>query len=195
MSINKCLFQMKFTDNDNIETERLILRPVTPEVYKSIISSNTDEEIKAFFGFTADEELTAEKEKFSKGLTTFNKSFLYFQLLDKNLKKLVGWCGYHSWYFIHYRAEIGYGLYEDIYKRKGLMKEALKPIIRYGFEAMQLNRIEAYIGPDNAASLQLAERIGFTREALLKEHYYTNGIIEDSVMYALLKKDYQPLNK
>jgi len=64
------------------------------------------------------------------------------------------------------------------------------PIIDYGFNTMQLNRIEAFISPNNIASQKTVLGQGFRQEGVLKEHYCKDDVIEDSLVFGLLKKDY-----
>lgn len=173
-----------------IETERLLLRKLTPETYQYIFQHYSDPELQEFLGISKPEKLEEERVKFTKGIATYNKSMLVFQLLDKNSKKIIGGCSFHTWYLDHARAEIGYALTDDTIKRSGLMSEALKPILDYGFEEMKLNRIEAFIGPNNNASIRLVEKFGFTREGVLRQHYYKDGQIEDSVVYSLLQEEH-----
>ncbi len=87
---------------------------------------------------------------------------------------------------------MGYSIYDEAHKNKGYMGEALKAVIRYGFEHMGLNRIEALVGPNNGPSLTLIHRMGFLKEGVLREHYVKNGVAEDSVAFALLRKDFVP---
>lgn len=164
---------------------------MTVEAFQYIFHHCSDAKISELLNLATDEELQAEKEKTKAGRWTHNKHFLYFQLIDKTTSKIIGWCGYHTWYLEHARAEIGYGLTDDDYKGKGLMSEALAPIITYGFETMKLNRIEAFIGPNNTPSLKLVEKAGFTKEGHLREHYCKNGAIEDSLVFSLLKKEFE----
>ena len=70
------------------------------------------------------------------------------------------------------------------------MSEAILRIIDYGFSQMNLHRIEAFIGPANIASQKLVEKLGFQKEGVLREHYRKQGVIEDSIVYSLLKKEY-----
>lgn len=175
---------------NNIPSERLLLREMNPETYRFVFSSYTTEQLMAFFGFTSAADLEQKKRNHENGLTMFNKSFLYFQLLDKDTQQFLGWCGYHTWYLPHFRAEIGYGLTHERDRGKGYMREAFPPILRYGFEKMKLNRIEAFIGHHNIPSTKLVQRYGFTREGILREHYCKDGVIEDSVVYSLLRKEF-----
>ena len=179
---------MKF---ETITTERLLLRKLTPEDYRVIFSNYKNAEIKKLLGANSDEDLAFEYEKYKKGYTSYRTTILSFQLVDKASNVIIGKCGYHNWYSEHMRAEIGYHLSEESFKRKGLMTEALTPIIDYGFNQMNLNRIEALIGPNNAASLQLIGKFGFKQEGLLKQHYLRDNVFEDSIVFALLKDEYK----
>lgn len=180
---------MKFKE---IETDRLILRKLTPDTYKYIFDHYTEAQLIDFLGTIDKGRLDKEKEKYSKGLSTHDKSFVVFQLLDINTRIIIGSCGFHTWYTDHFRAEIGYALIDNSSKAKGLMSEAMRVVIDYGFTKMNLNRIEAFIGPDNTPSLKLIRKFGFTMEGRLRSHYYKNNAIEDSIVFSLLKNEYVP---
>ena len=171
-----------------LHTKRLNLRLVTPEVYESVFQLS-DVGIMEFLGLTTMEELSEEKKRFESGLKTFNKTFLYFQLIEKESNAMIGWCGYHTWYTHHDRAEIGYGLISDHYRQKGFMSEALSAVIDYGFNEMNLHRIEAFASPSNVPSVKLLELNNFQKEGLLKEHYLKDGVYEDSAIYGLIRKN------
>lgn len=143
-----------------------------------------------FFGYTAPEALEKERYRYTNGLTTFNKSILYFMLADKSTGKVIGFCGYHTWYTDHNRAEMFYGLHSDTHKQQGIMTEALSTVIPYGFNEMKLHRIEAMTATDNRASINTLLKFGFKQEGHLREHYFINGVMEDSLMFSLLKWEY-----
>lgn len=176
---------------ETLLTERLKLRKLTPEVFTYVFENFSDYEIKTFFDINSDLELKKEKEKYKKGISTFNKTFLYFQLIDKITENIIGWCGYHTWYLDHKRAEIGYTLTNDDFKEKGIMTEAIFSIIEYGFKKMDLNRIEAYIEPANIPSLKIIKNLNFKQEGYLREHYRKNNVVEDSLVFSLLKNEYE----
>ncbi|HEY1039392.1 MAG TPA: GNAT family protein, partial [Bacteroidia bacterium] len=154
-----------------LETKHLLLRPFNPEIQQQVMTTKSDEELMEYFGFNNNEALNTEKDRFEKGFTMFNKSFFLFYILEKQSNKVIGWCGFHTWYFVHSRAEIGYSLSADEYKGKGYMTEALAEVIAYGFNIMNLHRIEAMVGPENVPSLLLMKKFGFTKEGVLREHY------------------------
>lgn len=170
-------------------TQRLTLRLVEQAILSYRFFHDSDEELMSFLGLKTHEELAKERVKFEGGLATHNKKFLYFMLLESNSDKVIGWCGFHTWYTDHFRAEIGYGLFEEKFKQQGLMTEAMVFIVPFGFDVMKLTRIEAFIGSDNDASIRLARKFGFQKEGLLRGHYYNKGIAEDSEVFGLLKNE------
>jgi ribosomal-protein-alanine N-acetyltransferase len=172
-----------------LETERLYLRKLTDELYEGILSNATDEDIALYLN-VALKDVGKEKEKARKGFATYNKSLLIFQLIDKETHAIIGWCGFHTWYKDHCRAEIGYALTHEASRNKGIMYEAMRSILDYGFKKMNLVRIEAFIGLDNAPSLKLVQKFGFMKEGQLRNHYFINGQFEDSVVYGLLLEDF-----
>ena len=71
------------------------------------------------------------------------------------------------------------------------MSEALAAVLDYGFGTMGLHRVEALVAEWNVPSLKLLAKFNFTFEGTLREHYNVDGIMEDSVMYSLLKTEFK----
>ena len=64
----------------------------------------------------------------------------------------------------------------------------------FGFEHVQLNRIEAYVSPSNSGSIKVLEKNGFYQEGLLRKLLYINGKWQDHYIYASLT-EYEEFNK
>ncbi len=176
-----------------LHTKRLWLREINPRVYQVLFQSGDPVQIMEVLGLSTANELEMERQRYQQGMTTYNLSFKNFQLIDKATQRIIGSCSFHTWMLYHHRAEIGYEIFDEALKGKGLMTEAIKPIIAFGFEQMELHRIEALIEPHNQPSLKLVKKLGFQEEGLLRQHYLKDRVFEDSVMFALLKEDYHQL--
>ena len=172
-----------------LETPRLLLKELSPEIIYNLFDTGTDDELKAYLALT-DDELIAEKYKVANGLTTHQTSIKNFLLWEKADDRPIGNCGFHNWYARHARAELGYLINLDADKGKGYMKEAVRAVVTYGFEHMQLNRVEAMVGPNNEPSLKLVKGMGFKEEGYLREHYRHPQEMQDSVIFSLLKREY-----
>lgn len=102
----------------------------------------------------------------------------------------IGTCGYHKWSRKDHKAEIGYDLSPFAWGQ-GYMSEAIQRVLEFGFGDMDLNRIEAMVYPENAASLKLLERHGFVREGLLRDELCRDGVYYDHWLLSLLRRDWQ----
>jgi RimJ/RimL family protein N-acetyltransferase len=83
-------------------------------------------------------------------------------------------------------AEVGYELHQDLWG-KGIMSEALAPVLSYGFDGLGLHRIEACPLADNLASNSLLVRFGFRLEGTLRDRVRFKGRFIDQLYYSLLK--------
>ena len=102
---------------------------------------------------------------------------------------MVGACGLVNWEAEHARAEVGFVLSREYWGR-GLMAEAVRAMLRFGFERMNLNRIEARCIAENAASARVMEKAGMFYEGTLRQREYIKGAYRDIKLYAILKKGF-----
>jgi ribosomal-protein-alanine N-acetyltransferase len=173
-----------------IETRRLRLKGLSPEDMKYIFETYSKLEIKKILGHRSEEDYQKEESKQKNGYSSYNRSFKLFLMTDRISDNIIGRCGIHNWNAEHRRAEIGYVIADERYKRKGLMTEAFGAVVDYGFDKMNLNRIEALVGIGNVPSLRLMEKHNFIKEGLLRQHYYTSDKYEDSVLFSKLYHEY-----
>ena len=174
-----------------IKTERLTLRLINPAVFHWAFKELSDAEICSLFQFKEEAELLAAKARYAEGIESWWFKFEWFQIFRSDDMKYLGWCGYHTIVVNHQRAEIGYELLAEEERNKGYMGEALKKVIQYGFEDLNLNRIEALTSLENEISQKLILANGFVHEGELKSHYLKNDEFENSVFFALLRDNYR----
>jgi ribosomal-protein-alanine N-acetyltransferase len=87
------------------------------------------------------------------------------------------------------QAEIEYDL-EPTYWGQGIMTEALGAVLKYGFEEMRLNRIQAIIDPKNDRSMNLVTRLSFKKERVLRQRSCFNGRLNDDAIFSLLYEEW-----
>jgi ribosomal-protein-alanine N-acetyltransferase len=169
-----------------LTTTRLTLQRTDQSVMDYVFTQMNPQEQILFLGLKTVDDLHEQERRYQGGLSTYNKKFCYFFLRTKDTNEHIGWCGYHTWYLDHCRAEVGYGLSPD-YQNQGYRTEALKAILDYGFSELNLQRVEAFLSPTNVTSLRLMQIFGFQKEGLLHEHYRVDGVNEDSLVFSLLR--------
>ncbi|MFX1329861.1 MAG: GNAT family N-acetyltransferase, partial [Promethearchaeota archaeon] len=80
------------------------------------------------------------------------------------------------------------------YWGKGLVGEAAKLLINYGFTELNLHKINVRVFNPNKRSLRAAEKLGFNQVAILKEQSYVDGKYIDEVWFSLFKRDWMAQN-
>ena len=112
-----------------------------------------------------------------------------FEIRDKISNKLIGHCGLHYINWIMRTGEFGIYIGDNDYRSGGFGSDALRTLIKYGFEDLNLNRIwcEVY---DNNAALEVYKHIGFVYEGKMRENYYNEGKYWDSHILGMLRKEY-----
>ncbi|HEX6915949.1 MAG TPA: GNAT family protein [Chitinophagaceae bacterium] len=173
-----------------IHTDRLTLKSITPALIHELFETKTKTEICSYFGI---DEAGYEfyREMHEKGMETHRISLFVFLLTDRHTGLPLGECGFHTWNRAHRRAELFYSIRNDPDKKKGYMTEALQAVLDYGFNQLNLHRVQALVDVNNTPSLRLLNRYGFTREGTMREDYVVNGISEDSDCYSLLKWEWR----
>jgi RimJ/RimL family protein N-acetyltransferase len=86
------------------------------------------------------------------------------------------------------QASVGYWV-EAHARGNGVATHATKLLATWAFDALGIERLQLTCGPDNVASQRVAERAGFTREALLRSHLPFKGGRRDTVVFGLLPGD------
>lgn len=86
-------------------------------------------------------------------------------------------------------AKLGYAIAADHWGN-GYATDAARTLINYGFTVLDLHRITVAIGPDNAASIAVVDRLGFAPEGRLRDHVFTNGAWRESLLYSILAQDW-----
>lgn len=102
-----------------IETNRLILKGLSPDNMKCVFEKFSKPEIKRILGHQSEEDYIKEERKHKNGYSSYNRSFILFLLTDKASDSIIGRCGLHNWNIEHCRAEIGYVMTKENFKMKG----------------------------------------------------------------------------
>jgi [ribosomal protein S5]-alanine N-acetyltransferase len=173
-----------------LETENLILRPVDMSDSNFIFRQFSDPLVCQYL---VDEEPFTRIEE-SKQLIEFytlpepRRQYRWI-IVRKSDGGSIGTCGYHQWAVRHNSCEMGYDLCPP-YWGKGYMMEALTRLISMGFEAMGLNRIQAFVDMRNTRSVNLASRLGFKNEGIARDKHFFQGKYYDHYCFSLLKREW-----
>lgn len=174
-----------------LQTDRLILRPLAMEDVDFVFRHFHDPQVTQYL---MDEPPVADLAQ-AQAIIDFylepeGKTHHRWGIVRRADNQLIGTVGYHKWEKAYFRTEIGYDLSPDCWGQ-GYMTEALRAVIRHGFERMELNRIDALVYIHNDRSSQLLQRLGFRQEGLLRDYFCLNGIFFDHYLFALLRREWE----
>ncbi len=173
------------------ETDRLLLRELTFVDTQKIFELFSDPAVTKYYDFEPYTELEQAKEyiqRFSNGY--INNEMIRWGIVLKETNTLIGTCGLHSWNQVALRAEIGFDLHSRSWGQ-GIMHEAIKKILEYGFLSLDLHRIEALIMVKNCNSASFLSKIGFSEEGTLREYGFWKNKHWDVRCFSLLKSEFE----
>lgn len=176
---------------DTVQTERLYIRTLEAADVQAVFDIFSDPEVTRYWSSPPMTDLSKAEQFIRETRDGFkDDSLLEWGIIETGEDRLIGTCAYASRDRAHRRAEIGFALRRDRWGN-GYMKELLAAFIPFGFEELELHRIEADVDPRNIPSIKLLEHFGFKKEGYLRERYHLNGEIQDAVFYGLLADEFK----
>jgi [ribosomal protein S5]-alanine N-acetyltransferase len=173
-----------------LETPRLLLRATTRDDADSMYRLFLDPRVGQYLGKAPPKSIDEIYQKIDLILEQRRTmTGIWWTIVDRESEASLGGAGIWRWEKEHSRGEIGYQIAPSHWGR-GLVPEALRRILRFGFERMRLHSVEAKLHPDNRASMRVLEKLAFVKEAHLVENFYNAelGVFEDTAIYSLLRR-------
>lgn len=103
---------------------------------------------------------------------------------------LAGIVSLHNLAWADRKGSLGYWLGAS-FQGQGLVTKACRVLINHSFSELKLNRLEIQCSHDNDRSRKIAERLGFTKEGVLRQSWWIRGRFVDQVVYGLLISEWQ----
>ncbi|GAB4516473.1 MAG: GNAT family N-acetyltransferase [Anaerolineae bacterium] len=175
-----------------LETQRLHLRQMTAQDADGMLKLYGDPQVLQYYDI--DEPFTTPEQALDL-IGYFQQRFaaregIRWAITLKETGAFIGDCGYNHWWQQHACGEIGYALAQAYWSR-GIMTEAVGRIVRFGFEEMLLNRVQAEVDPANEGSIRVLDKLGFQQEGILRERYVEKNRYVDAMVFGLLRRDYE----
>ena len=185
------MLTINFHPFKNLETKRLLLRRVSNDDVNEILELRGNPETMKYIprplANTKDEALAHIKMINDKIETNEG---INWAITIKGNPKLIGVIGHYRIQPENHRCEIGYMILPQ-YNGQGIVTEAVKVVLEYGFDDLQMHSIEGIIDPNNIASERVLLKNGFAKEAHILENEFWDGKFWDTVIYSLLKRNFK----
>jgi ribosomal-protein-alanine N-acetyltransferase len=178
-----------------LETERLILREITPADAEDVFRIYADPQVIRYWGSAPLASIDEAGHKIQGVIDAFReREGIRWAFTLKGDDRLIGSGGHWRLMKQHQRSEIGYELAPEHWGQ-GIMSEAVGAIVQFGFERMGLHSVEAQIEPANRASRGVLEKLGFVQEGYFRENFFFDGTFGDTAVFSLLKADWLKRHK
>lgn len=179
-----------FGDLPVLETERLRLRKLTPDDAPDIFEYASDPEVTRYLIWSSHRTIDDCRDFITSAMDRYRKRGVApWGIVHKADRKVIGTCDFITWWPAHARAEIGYAL-SRTYWGQGIMTEAVRAIIDFGFCVKELNRIQALCEVANVGSARVMEKVGMTFEGILRHYMIRGKAYRDMKMYSLLRHEW-----
>jgi len=179
-----------FSNIPILYTKSLILKKMTLKDAEDLFEYASDPEVTKYVTWAPHKSIDDSIDFLKSVLRRYeNNEVSEWGIVYKENNKFIGTCGYVLWVPVHSLAEIAFALSME-YWGKGLMTEAVKEVIKYGFEKMNLNRIYARCFVENIGSQKVLEKVGMKFEGILREQMFIKSKFSDMKIYSILSKEY-----
>lgn len=173
-----------------LETDRLRLRKLTMHDAQDIFDYSSDSQVAQHVLWEAHRSIGESRAYLRYMLRKYRACEPASWGIEwKETGRIIGTIGFMWIQSDNAAAEVGYSLSRAFWNR-GVMTEALRAVIHYGFSTLRLNRIEAIHELDNPASGAVMRKCGMQYEGTLREKLFNKGKYVDVDLYAILRKNH-----
>ncbi len=177
----------------DLQTERLLLRPMTLDDDQDMFEYGSDPEMTRFTSWETHRSIEDARVFLQREVDGFDDvTGGAWGIEHRGDRKFIGAFGFILQPPEHQIQEIGFHLARK-YWGQGLMTECAREVIRFSFDNLEVNRIQATCEPENIGSARVLEKCGLSYEGTLRAWRLTKGRWLDMRMYSILKRDYRGL--
>lgn len=172
--------------------ERIKLVPTKREYVEFYLKWINDPEITQYLVMFR--PMTKEmEENWYDNLTTRENDFLFAIVIPINIKeeKLIGNCGIHQVNWKDRIGLLGIMIGEKDYWGKGYGTDAVGLLLDYGFNTLNLNRIELLVHDFNERAIKCYEKLGFVKEGSKRQAVFINGDYHDTFIMGMLSQEWK----
>lgn len=177
---------------NEIETEKLILRRFEHTDDEAMLKYwIADEKIQSLYSEPVYTTKEAVKELLDKYISSYEKDDYYrWAIIEKTTGECIGQIAYFLVDSKNQFAEIEYCIGSE-FQCNGFATEATKAVIAYGFDKMNLHKVQICTKTINLPSKRVIEKCGFTYEGTLRDYFYLNGEYVGRLYFSILREEYK----
>ncbi len=177
-----------------LHTKRLTLRQIIHEDARDIFAYASDYEVTKYTAWNRHEKIENSLDFINFTLEKYKTENHYdWAIILKENKKLIGTGGFPDFNNYFHFGEMGYNISRD-YWNNGYATEAVMEILTFGFNNLNLVRIQATCRIENAASERVLQKAGMSFEKILRNRLYKDNNYYDLKLYSILADEFKDFN-
>jgi len=171
-----------------LTTERFELQPIIAADQQFIYEGLSHPQVIPFYGvrYSSFEETKSQMDWYEK--LSKERTGMAWKIVDKENSERTGVISYYNHSTVHNKAEVGYWLLPQYWK-KGIVSEVFQVVINYLLQEKKVHRVEAFVEEGNSDSNRLLERVGFVYEGTMRDCEIKEGQYISLRIYGLLSTD------
>ena len=180
-----------FTSSSPMRTERLFLRRLELDDAGSVFAFKSEPEAARLHGGEPNRDIDQSREWVRQYLADNElRKAITWVIVEREKDEVIGECC--LWSIDHEQgcAELGYELRSSHWGR-GLMKEALRPVLSFGFHDLGLHRVQAFTLETNGPSRKVLTDLHFQHEGTLRLKVPIGQMFVDELVYGLLREEWE----
>ncbi|MCD6385677.1 GNAT family N-acetyltransferase [Candidatus Sumerlaeota bacterium] len=172
-----------------INGKKIFLRPVELEDAEFLAFCLNSPDIRPTF-FTNFPTNASRQTELIRNLYKDSREYVPFIICEKKQGQAVGITAFHRMDLVSRTAIYSIIIPEKKNWDKGYGTEATRLMVAYGFDVLNLNRIQLHVSALNTRGIKVYENVGFVKEGLLRQAMYHNDEYCDFYVMAILRQEY-----
>ncbi|MFX1512455.1 MAG: GNAT family N-acetyltransferase [Promethearchaeota archaeon] len=106
-------------------------------------------------------------------------------------KEYIGNIGLHQFHWINRSAILGIAILDPAFWGQGYGTDALKTLLKYAFETLNLNRVELEVFENNERAQRAYQKVGFKEVGRRRQFRFWDGYYEDAIILDILREEWE----
>lgn len=134
-----------------------------------------------------------DEQRWIEGISGTKEAGYSFAIETLEDQKYIGGCGINSLDWKNSVAVVGIMIGDQNYWGKGFGTDAMKILIRFIFEQMNINKIRLHVFSYNQRAIKSYEKCGFIQEGILRQEIFRDGKYFDDIVMGITRSEFPPM--
>jgi RimJ/RimL family protein N-acetyltransferase len=171
-----------------LKGEKVTIRPIRQDDMLKWVVWLNDQEVTSHLSGAVLYGVTWEQEQDFYSQMLRSSQNKVFTIQNENGRQ-IGNIGLHNINWEWSTATVGIMIGEKDHWGKGYGTDAMKTIVNFAFNMMNLRRLSLEVNADNIRGIKCYEKAGFVTEGIKRKERYYNGRYTDIVIMGILKEE------